>query len=137
MKNINLKIYFPNKGQAMISILLVLALAIIFITTAAVIYLTETDFSFNSRKSNEIYYNAEAGLENAILQILRQPSYSGETLTFDDSSVTISVGSGPGPNQETITASGKSNSNKFIRNLKAIVEINNRIVNLISWRENE
>jgi len=124
-------------GQAMIAILLVLALAIIFINTAAVIYLTETDFSFNSRKSNEIYYNTESGLENAILQLLRQPNYSGESLTFDDSNVTINVTAGPGGNQKTITATGKSNSNKFIRILTSIVEINNRLLNLVSWRENE
>lgn len=130
--------YLKNKtGQAMISILLVLALALIFITTTAVIYTRETDLSFNSRKSNEIYYNAEAALDNAILRLIRNPDYLGETLTLDDGNAIITVGAGPGPDQKTINVKSISNSQKFIRNLTAVVNTAGRVISLVSWRENE
>jgi type II secretory pathway component PulK len=130
--------YLKSKyGQAMIAILLVVALALIFITTTAVIYTSEADFSFNTRKSNEVYYNGEAALENAIIRIIRNPNYLGETLTLDDGSAIISVSIGPSPTQKTINIKSISNSHKFIRNIQAIIDTNNHVVSLVSWRENE
>jgi len=136
MKNNYLK---GKDGQALISILLLVALALVFITTTAVIFSAETDLSFNTRKSNEIYYNGEAVIENAILRLERNPSYSGETLTFDDGNSTINIVAGPGPTQKTINIKSISSSQKFIRSFKVIVDMgtDGKTVNLVSWRENE
>lgn len=133
----NFEKQYKQSGQAMISILLVLALSLIFITTTAMIYLTEGDLSFNTKKSNEIYYNGEAALEDAIMKLVRNSNYSGETLTLDDGSAIISVVLGPGPDQKTINVKSISNSGKYIRNLSAVVGTGGRIISLVSWRENE
>ena len=135
-----IKKYIKNKkGQAMIAILLVLALALIFLTTTAVIYLSETSIVFNTRQSNEAYYNAEATIDNAILKLLRNPNYTGdETLTFNNGSATI--GTITGSTTKTITVNSQINNNKYIRIMTATVNLSgsgNRVVTLNSWREQE
>ena|SRR3989344_3371848 len=87
----NIKILHNNKGQTLVS-LLVFAVVAIAVTTTAVaimINITKSASIFESRIIAS--QAAESGVENAIIRVLRDPNYSGETLSVGNSVVVISV----------------------------------------------
>ena len=87
----NIKNLYNNKGQTLVS-LLVFAVVAIAVTTTAVaimINITKSASIFESRIIAS--QAAESGAENAIIRVLRDPNYSGETLSVGDSVVVISV----------------------------------------------
>ncbi|MBU3978430.1 hypothetical protein KJ980_04930 [Patescibacteria group bacterium] len=101
MKNINK----PTKGQALI-ILLFFTLIAVTICSASVIILITNSLSGTKLQQGSIAYEiAKSGIENAKLQLLRNPDYYGETVTIGDGTAIIEVSSDNGI--FTITSSGK------------------------------
>ena len=89
--------------------------------------------SSNAQKSQAgltVLQIAEGGMENALIRILRNPSYIGETLTVGEGIATITVtGSGP----FTLTSVGSIGN--FSRTIQVIADYNNNILTVTSWRE--
>lgn len=118
-----------QSGQTLV-LLLVFMVVAITITTAAVIVTLVNSQSATRLEQGEITLGiAEAGMENAILRLLRNPEYSGETLTVNGGMATIEVS---GETTKTITVTG-ANGN-YIRKLQATVD-SNSILTVTSWQE--
>src|SRR3990167_8570329 len=78
-----------QSGQALITLIFFVLIAVV-ITSGAIIMIAVNSLSVGKFQEGSIsYYSAESGIENAILRILRNPSYLGETLTIDDSIVVV------------------------------------------------
>ncbi len=119
-----------QKGQALITLLFFMVIAIT-ITTASVIILFITISSATKfEQGTRSYYIAESGIENALLRLLRDPTYNGETMSVDDGTATITV-SGTSP--YVITSIGEVGN--FQRTLRAEADYTNGVLSVNEWRE--
>jgi hypothetical protein len=84
----------------------------------------------NLSSGDSALMDANSGVENALLQLERNPSYSGETLTIGSGSATISV-SGSSP----ITIVSIGSVGDFKRTVTATASINANVLTLDSWSE--
>lgn len=115
----------------MLTALLVFLVVIIVITTTSVMVSvsslrSETYFDAGS----EALAAADSGAENAILRLLRDPTYSGETLPVGNSQVVITVvGSAP----QIVTAVADSGS--FERTVQVQLQRVDGMLQVISWKE--
>ncbi len=120
-----------NRGQALIT-LLFYVLIVITISSAAVILI-----GINSRSETRLqqgdlaYYIAESGAENAFLQVLRDPLYTGEAnLPIGEGTATTVVVQG---NPTTITSTGTVSG--FVRKVQVITTYTNGYYTITSWKE--
>ncbi len=117
-------------GQALITLLIFVVVATI-ITSGAIIMLFVNSLTANKLQQGvTAYYIAESGVENALLRLLRDPNYSGETMAVGSGSVTVSV---TGGSEKVIASSGRTGN--FIRKLEARTNFNNNIFTITSWTE--
>lgn len=124
--------YLQNskKGTALITLLVFTLISTIISSAAITIMVVNTSTTSQTQLGNDTLYIAESGLENAILRFLRNPSYSGETLTINNGTITITV-SGTGP--YTLRSSAVKGS--YSRTVEAVLTYNNNVLTLTSWSE--
>lgn len=117
-----------RKGQVLVSLLVFMTVGVI-ITSAAVVYIiVNTQGSSKFSLGEEAIKIAESGAENAVLRLMRDPSYSGETLTVGSGTATVTVS---GSSTKTIISSGTSGS--FSRKVQVDGVYVNNIFTVSSW----
>lgn len=125
MKNIK------EKGQALITLLFFMIIGGVVTASAVAVVLVNSLSASKMELSDNAYAIAESGVENAILRILRDPSYSGETLQIGEGAAEVHVASSSG-NIFTITSLGSMSG--FSRKIKVdLVYTNTMQIN--SWKE--
>lgn len=102
MKNI-------QRGQALITLLFFMIIGITLITAASLVILGNIASTTSSEQGTVAYFDAESGVEDALLLLLRYPPnsaspYTGGTTTYPDGQATVTVSSGS--NTITITSVG-------------------------------
>ena len=122
MKNDN-----KQKGQAIVTLMFVMVIALTVITAVVIVAANNIASGSSLEQGTVAYYAAEAGAENAIIRKLRDPSYSGETLSVDGASVTISV------NGDTITSVAQYSN--AVRKIEVQTTYNNNVLSVTSWKE--
>jgi hypothetical protein len=119
-----------NTGQALITLLFFIVIAITVISAAVIIIITNA-FSANTfEQSTDVYYAAESGIENTLLQLVRNPSYTGETFSVDTATVTTTVTQGT-----PITILSTAQQGQFIRKIQAQATYTNNVLTISSWKE--
>ena len=119
-----------QKGQALVT-LLFFVLVSLTITSGAIIIIIINSISVSkSAEGTLAYYVAESGVENALLRLLRDPSYTGETLTVGTGTAIITV---TGANPKTVVSVGQSGN--FKRTVQAQMTYNNGYYTFSNWRE--
>lgn len=117
-------------GQAVITLLFFMIVAIIITSGAIIVILTNSLSGNTLQEGITAYYAAESGGENALIRLLRDPSYSGETLPVDGGEAQVTVN---GSNPKIITSTG------IIGNYRKTIEIqadlSNNKVTVLSWTE--
>lgn len=117
-------------GQALV-ILLVFAAITITITAAAATVTIINSTASSWVEQGEMAYNvAESGVENALIRLLRDPAYTGETLTVGAGTATIAV-SGTGP--YTLISTGTVGD--FSRKIQAVAQFTTGVMTVTSWVE--
>lgn len=136
MKKINQELktmnYEPKtkRGQTLV-ILIIYVLVAITITSAAVVIMAT-----NSKGTDKVYQGttaydvAESGAETAMLKLLRDPNYTGESLTVNGGTATITI---TGTTTKIITSKGSLGN--FTRSVQATVDTSNNILTVTSWKE--
>lgn len=124
-KTINMR-----KAQVLILLLVFMVVAVTVVSSAVIMLLLNSEGVSKMQQGYLAYYTAESGAENAILRLLRDPNYIGETMTIDDATVLITV---TGANPKTITSEG--NVGNFRRKIQTEVVYNNGIYTIQSWKE--
>lgn len=119
-----------NSGQAIVTLLFFMIFAITVTSAAVVVILTNSLSATKFDQGNQAYFVAEAGIENALIRLLRDPSYSGETLTLEGGTVTVLV---TGTNTKTIQAI--STLGNFSHQLQVIANYTNDLLSIQSWRQ--
>lgn len=118
-------------GQVTI-MLLIITLLLVTLTTAAVAIAISTmkDTTTFSQGENALVV-AETGAENALLRLLRDPSYPGDAaLPIGEGSATITV---VGNTEKTIDSVGTVGS--MVRRVQVIVNLVGGQLTVLSWRE--
>lgn len=119
-----------QSGQVL-TILLFFVSVTVIITTAAVALIIASSIGASRFEQSMVAYDiAEAGIENATLRLLRDPTYTGETLTVGEGTATITV---TGTNPQTIIAKGSLNT--FTREVRVEVGYVNGVLVVQSWNE--
>lgn len=119
-----------QKGQTLIILLVYMVIAII-VTTASIALVMN-----NSWNTDKLYQGttavdvAESGIENAVLKIIRNPAYAGETLTIGNGTAVVTV-SGTDPK----TIHSKGTVGNFTRTVEAMLNTTNNVYVISSWRE--
>jgi hypothetical protein len=119
-----------QQGQTIIALLVFMMMAITLTTTAATITAINTRTNNSFIAGEQARLNAEIGVENSMQRLLRDNTYTGETMTLTDGTVTISVS---GTNTKTIVSQGISGGLR--RTITAVVMITNNVMTLNSWTE--
>jgi len=119
-----------EKGQALTILIIFVVIAIIITTAATMTLLSNISLTTQTEKGQLAYDIAESGAENAILRLLRNPDYTGETLLVGSGSATIQV-SGSAP----ITIVSKGTYLDHTRTIQVTATYTNNILTITSWRE--
>lgn len=123
------QVHFQS-GQALVTLLFFMIIAITITSSAVVVIILNSQSASKIARTQEAFAAAESGAENALLRLLREPSYSGETIPINTNSATITVS---GSNPITITSVGKAG--EFLRTVQAQAEYTNNILTVTSWKE--
>jgi hypothetical protein len=127
MRNI-LKI--KEKGQALITLLFFVLISLTITTSAIIIVMSNSITVSKFEQGTTAYYSAESGIENALLRILRDPNYAGETLNIGETTVVVTVTAG---NPQTVTS--VSQNGNFKRTVSAQISYNNGYYTISNWKE--
>ena len=95
----NDKINAMQQGQALITLLFFMVIGVTLLTAAAIVTLGNVSSTTSAEQGTIAYYNAEAGIEDALLQSLRYPAGSttpytgtnGTPISFSNGSATVSA----------------------------------------------
>jgi len=127
---INKKVHNLQTGQALITLLFFIIIALT-VTSAGIIILITNSFAASTvEQGTDTYYAAESGIENALLRLLRDSTYTGETLSIGTATVTITVTSG-----NPITILSLAQDGKSIRKIQVQATYTNNILTISSWKE--
>lgn len=117
------------------SLIMLLVFAIVATTVAAAAVAVMINISQGTSKvENRVLVNqvAESGMENALMRLLRNPNYTGETnLPVGDGTVDISVTGGG--TTKTVTSTGRINN--YLQTIEVTVTYTNSIMTVTSWKE--
>jgi hypothetical protein len=118
-------------GIALVLLLVFMAIAITVTTAATLLTISGSQATSRQDISHQSLSVAESGMENALMRLIRNPFYAGETLTVGDSLATISVSSVGGT--YTLTSTGQVG--QFTRTVQVTVQDSGGIMSLTSWHE--
>ncbi len=119
-----------QQGQTLIILLIYMVIAII-VTTASIALVINS-----SRGTDKLYQGAnsldiaESGAETAMIKLLRDPNYIGETVTVGNGQAVITVN---GTNPKIVVSKGTLNN--FTRTIQVIVDTSNNVLTATSWKE--
>ena len=123
------------QGQALVALLVFVVIAVMVIFGSIAITSTNTEGATVFQQGIIARQIAETGVENALLKLLRDPSYTGETIPVDEGAYQGSA---------AVTITGDS-LNKTIQSIgtagnfqhKIVVKItyNNGVQTIISWQD--
>lgn len=126
----NFKFLIGQGGQALVTLLFFIVISLT-ITSAAVVMIILSSRSTSSVSIGmSAYYAAESGIENGLLRLIRDPSYTGETLDIDGSTAVITVS---GTEPKTITSVGQNGN--FKRTIEAQLNYNSGYYTISNWKE--
>lgn len=128
MKRIN----HTSSGQAVVTVIFIAVIGM-FIATGAIFAVANALESSSSEELGALAFQAaESGIENSVLRLMRDPSYTGETMEIDEASTaTVSVTTDTGITIQSIGTAGVV-SKKII----ARAHYDNLVLIVDSWGEN-
>lgn len=116
-----------RRGQVLVSLLIFVLVAMTVVTAAVTTVLSNSQSASTEQQSIDSYYVAESGMENALMRMLREPTYTGETLPVGDGTAVITVSG------STITSAGTVGN--LTRKIQVITSYNNNQMVITSWQE--
>lgn len=119
-----------QNGQTIVMLLIYVVVALTITATAVTLAIVNSQGTDKVYQGTTAYDVAESGAETAMLKLLRDPAYIGETLTANGGSATITVS---GSTIKTVTSVGTIGN--FTKTIQAVVDTDNNVLTVISWKE--
>jgi hypothetical protein len=85
------KINELEKGQSLITLIFISIIGISIAMGATMLVFINSQSGLKYQQGELAYAIAQSGAENALLRLLRDPSYSGETMTVGSGTATVGV----------------------------------------------
>lgn len=120
-----------QNGQVLVSILIIIAVAVLA-TGTAVVASSLSRTTGVATVSDKLLYAAESGAEETLIKLLRDPNYSGESVNINGVSVNINV-TNPTPSERLIIS--KAVQDNLIRKVAVSAEFINNILAVNSWKQ--
>jgi hypothetical protein len=131
MKKQNGQIHSTSSGQALVMLLVFMVIAITITAMAVSFVIVNSTAASHVEQADAALSIAESGAENALLRLVRDPTYSGtETLSIDGGTVTATVSA---TNPIIIFVNGKQG--QFTRSIQVQAVFNNTVLTIQSWQE--
>lgn len=127
MFNIQYSVFKSQHGQSLVTLLFIMVIAITIISAAAVVVMENTSSVSVAEQGTLAYYAAEGAIENSLLRYLRDKTYTGETITIGNATVTVQITGG--------YATASAVLGKVIRKIQVQTVYNNGSVAISSWKE--
>lgn len=122
--------YNHQKGNSLV-LLLVFVMVAIAVTTSATFIIAANSLSVTSVSEGLVTKQmAEAGAEKALLNLVRDPVYKGETFAIDTGVVTTTVSG-----TTTLTINVVAVNGSYTKRVEVIAAYSNNVVTPISWKE--
>lgn len=124
------KNYKYQKGQTLV-LLLVFVMVTIAITTAAT-FITATNSISATNVSQGLATRemAEAGVEKALLGLIRDPNYKGETFVLDLGTVTATVSG-----TTALTINSTAVNGDYVKRVEVRATYSNNVLTPVSWKD--
>lgn len=124
-----MKFVSMEKGQALVTLLFFTIIGLVVTTAAATILYVNMTAGSTFEQAAIMHAAAESGAENALLRLLRNPSYVGEpALTIGDATVQITVAN------NTILATASAHSIQRTIQVQTVYNSDNSL-HVSSWKE--
>jgi|SRR6266571_155529 len=120
-----------EKGQALITLLFFVIIGITVTSAAVAIIIVNSQNATKFQQGIIAYAIAESGAENSLLRLLRDPSYTGETLTIGNGTAIVAV-RGVG-NAYIATSSGQIGN--ALRKVQVNATYSNNLLTVTSQKE--
>lgn len=127
-----LKLRKNDSGQILTSVLVFMAFGLSVIALSATLTVINIQNTAKLAQSEQASNYAEAGAEEALLRLIRDPTYSGGSLSLSADSVIGITVTGVGDSR-TVTSSATYNG--FTKKVQAVVSLANNKVTLVSWKQ--
>lgn len=114
-------------GYVVVILLFFMTISMAIVTGIVIVVLNNATATGSLEQGTVSYYTAETGAENALLRLLRDPTYTGETLPIDGGSVVIQVNNGIVTSTATVANS--------VRKIQLNYVYNNNVLTITSWKE--
>lgn len=119
-----------SKGQALILLLTFMLIAILVTSASIALVLNSSVGTSKLYQGSNSLDIAESGAETAMIKLLRNPNYTGETLSVGGGQAVITV---TGTNPKTVVSRGTISN--FTRTIQVIVDTSNNTLTATSWKE--
>lgn len=119
-----------QSGQSLVLLLIFVVVAIAITAAAAFIVATNSISATNVSLGLSTKQMAETGAEKALLALLRDPSYKGETFSFDTGTVTATVSG-----ISTLTIDSMAVNGNFTKRVEVIATYSNNVLTVTSWKD--
>ncbi len=126
---LNMKHQYKH-GQSLVTLLVFMIIGITITSAAVVMTITNSQNATKFQEGMIAFQVAESGAENAIIRLLRDPNYTGETLAIGGGTAVITVS---GTTTKTIVSAG-TNGN-YYRKVQVIAGYVNNLLTITSWQE--
>lgn len=121
-----------SKGQAVITVIFIAVIGMFIATGAIFTVANALESSASEELGAAAFQAAESGIENSVLRLMRDPSYTGETMSIDQrSTAVVTVTTGTGIRIESIGTVGAVS-----RKIVADAHYDNLVLIVDSWGEN-
>ncbi len=120
-----------NSGQTLIVLMVFMVVAITVISAAVVVTIVNSQSTSKFSQGEVAFAIAESGAENALMRLLRDPYYAGETLTIGNGTAIINVSGNDA--SRVVTSTGKNGS--YTRKVQVTSSYNNNVLTIVSWKE--
>ena len=119
-----------QKGSSLV-LLLVFVMVAIAVATSATFIIAANSLSVTSVSEGLITKQmAESGIEKALLNFVRDPTYQGETFIIDTGTVAVTVSG-----TTTLMIDAIATNGNYTKRVEVIATYSNNVVTLISWKE--
>lgn len=119
-----------NTGSMLISLMIFVVVSLTIVSAAVLLVVDNTVTVSNQQIGTTAYSVAESGVENALLRLLRNPSYTGEVISVGDGQAAVTV---TGTSPLVITSVGTVGS--FERTLQVTATRVNGVLTVTDWNE--
>lgn len=122
------------KGQALVTLIFFTVIAV-SVTTAAIFVIGVNSISGTRLQEGTVAYQvAQSGVDNALIRLLRNPGYTGETLDIGSARAIVLV-SGAGTAADPYVISSRGQNGSFVKKIEVRAKYENDELDIISQKE--